>query len=107
MATDRDALRDRLDRATAYLDPPVAAVDLTTGTPTSMQWRRYGQRGRHRSRPRSDGGGCGVRPLRADAVRRLPGVATHAAAFFALPLVRRGDRVAASPTYRGEGYAYL
>jgi D-serine deaminase-like pyridoxal phosphate-dependent protein len=27
--TERDALRDRLDRATAGLDPPVAAVDLT------------------------------------------------------------------------------
>ncbi|MFK3981507.1 amino acid deaminase/aldolase [Micromonospora sp. NPDC050397] len=26
---DRDALRDRLDRATAHLDPPFAAVDLT------------------------------------------------------------------------------
>ncbi|RKR89792.1 D-serine deaminase-like pyridoxal phosphate-dependent protein [Micromonospora pisi] len=27
--TDRDALRDRLDRATAHLDPPFAAIDLT------------------------------------------------------------------------------
>ncbi|MFI6763342.1 amino acid deaminase/aldolase [Micromonospora sp. NPDC050417] len=26
---DRDALRDRLDRATAHLDPPFAAIDLT------------------------------------------------------------------------------
>ncbi|SCF39265.1 D-serine deaminase, pyridoxal phosphate-dependent [Micromonospora viridifaciens] len=28
MATDRDKLRDRLDRATAHLDPPYAVVDL-------------------------------------------------------------------------------
>ncbi|WP_434742571.1 amino acid deaminase/aldolase [Micromonospora sp. SH-82] len=29
MATERDELRDRLDRATAHLDPPYAVVDLT------------------------------------------------------------------------------
>lgn len=29
MATDRDKLRDRLDRATAHLDPPYAVVDLS------------------------------------------------------------------------------
>ncbi|MGK5737317.1 amino acid deaminase/aldolase [Micromonospora sp. URMC 103] len=29
MATERDKLRDRLDRATAHLDPPYAVVDLT------------------------------------------------------------------------------
>ncbi|TDC76834.1 amino acid deaminase/aldolase [Micromonospora sp. KC606] len=29
MATDSDALRERLDRATAHLDPPYAVVDLT------------------------------------------------------------------------------
>ncbi|MFC0029326.1 amino acid deaminase/aldolase [Micromonospora chaiyaphumensis] len=29
MAIDRDKLRDRLDRATAHLDPPYAVVDLT------------------------------------------------------------------------------
>lgn len=28
MATESDRLRDRLDRATAHLDPPYAVVDL-------------------------------------------------------------------------------
>lgn len=66
MSAQRDALRERLDRATAHLDPPVAAVDLAAFLPAPPPWQVAPRK--DRSGSRANRSGC--RSLLARALGR-------------------------------------
>ena len=62
----------------------------SASTPTGVrQRRRHRQPGRHRGRPGGHRGHRRLRPVRADAVRRVPSWRPTPAAYFALSVVRR------------------
>ncbi|MFF0879295.1 amino acid deaminase/aldolase [Micromonospora aurantiaca (nom. illeg.)] len=107
MAIDRDKLRDRLDRATAHLDPPYAVVDLTAfdANAEALVGRSGGKPLRVASKS------VRVRELLTRALKR-PG--WHGVMAFTLPealwLVRSGvsdDVLVAYPTAHRGGLADL
>ncbi len=107
MAIDRDKLRDRLDRATAHLDPPYAVVDLT-----AFDTNAEALAGRSGGKPlRVASKSVRVRELLTRALKR-PG--WHGVMAFTLPealwLVRSGvsdDVLVAYPTAHRGGLADL
>ncbi|MDG4755461.1 amino acid deaminase/aldolase [Micromonospora sp. WMMD718] len=107
MAIDRDKLRDRLDRATAHLDPPYAVVDLT-----AFDANAEALAGRSGGKPlRVASKSVRVRELLTRALKR-PG--WHGVMAFTLPealwLVRSGvsdDVLVAYPTAHRGGLAEL
>ncbi|MEV5631861.1 amino acid deaminase/aldolase [Micromonospora tulbaghiae] len=107
MAIDRDKLRDRLDRATAHLDPPYAVVDLT-----AFDANAEALAGRSGGKPlRVASKSVRVRELLTRALKR-PG--WHGVMAFTLPeavwLVRSGvsdDVLVAYPTAHRGGLADL
>ncbi|MEU8334500.1 amino acid deaminase/aldolase [Micromonospora tulbaghiae] len=107
MAIDRDKLRDRLDRATAHLDPPYAVVDLT-----AFDTNAEALAGRSGGKPlRVASKSVRVRELLTRALKR-PG--WHGVMAFTLPealwLVRSGvsdDVLVAYPTAHRGGLAEL
>ncbi|MEW2588853.1 amino acid deaminase/aldolase [Micromonospora aurantiaca] len=107
MAIDRDKLRERLDRATAHLDPPYAVVDLT-----AFDTNAEALAGRSGGKPlRVASKSVRVRELLTRALKR-PG--WHGVMAFTLPealwLVRSGvsdDVLVAYPTAHRGGLAEL
>ncbi|WP_435123743.1 amino acid deaminase/aldolase [Micromonospora tulbaghiae] len=107
MAIDRDKLRERLDRATAHLDPPYAVVDLT-----AFDANAEALAGRSGGKPlRVASKSVRVRELLTRALKR-PG--WHGVMAFTLPeavwLVRSGvsdDVLVAYPTAHRGGLADL
>ncbi|MEW2441522.1 amino acid deaminase/aldolase [Micromonospora marina] len=107
MAIDRDKIRDRLDRATAHLDPPYAVVDLT-----AFDANAEALAGRSGGKPlRVASKSVRVRELLTRALKR-PG--WHGVMAFTLPealwLVRFGvsdDVLVAYPTAHRGGLAEL
>ncbi|WP_018788786.1 amino acid deaminase/aldolase [Micromonospora sp. CNB394] len=107
MAIDRDKLRERLDRATAHLDPPYAVVDLT-----AFDANAEALAGRSGGKPlRVASKSVRVRELLTRALKR-PG--WHGVMAFTLPealwLVRSGvsdDVLVAYPTAHRGGLAEL
>ncbi|MCZ7426153.1 amino acid deaminase/aldolase [Micromonospora sp. WMMA1949] len=107
MAIDRDKTRDRLDRATAHLDPPYAVVDLT-----AFDANAEALAGRSGGKPlRVASKSVRVRELLTRALKR-PG--WHGVMAFTLPealwLVRSGvsdDVLVAYPTAHRGGLADL
>ncbi|WP_431944395.1 amino acid deaminase/aldolase [Micromonospora marina] len=107
MAIDRDKIRDRLDRATAHLDPPYAVVDLT-----AFDANAEALAGRSGGKPlRVASKSVRVRELLTRALKR-PG--WHGVMAFTLPealwLVRSGasdDVLVAYPTAHRGGLAEL
>ncbi|MFF0655148.1 amino acid deaminase/aldolase [Micromonospora tulbaghiae] len=107
MAIDRDKTRDRLDRATAHLDPPYAVVDLT-----AFDANAEALAGRSGGKPlRVASKSVRVRELLTRALKR-PG--WHGVMAFTLPeavwLVRSGvsdDVLVAYPTAHRGGLAEL
>lgn len=107
MAIDRDKTRDRLDRATAHLDPPYAVVDLT-----AFDANAEALAGRSGGKPlRVASKSVRVRELLTRALKR-PG--WHGVMAFTLPealwLVRSGvsdDALVAYPTAHRGGLADL
>jgi len=107
VAIDRDKLRDRLDRATAHLDPPYAVVDLT-----AFDTNAEALAGRSGGKPlRVASKSVRVRELLTRALKR-PG--WHGVMAFTLPealwLVRSGvsdDVLVAYPTAHRGGLADL